>query len=157
MTNQKTRINKQRANYWKYTGNHSAGNNCSRENPYGYPLSLVEWVAYNGEDPDVKIFKGRSDGFGCEVIVTASQDLWESEWVKMAYDFGSYIEFDEIEKDEEGLIWGIIKDFENRYTELFFISEDQTELEMVQAGYVPINNFINGDRLWVACKEVAKG
>lgn len=153
-------MSNQKASYWRYTGNHPNGNDCAWSNEHGYPTGLIQWVAYNEHDnPDVKIFRGRSDGFGHEVRVTAPQELWESEWVKMAYSDGADITFDKIEQDENGLVWGIttmLYGEPDDFTELFFISEGDTELEMVKNGYAPLNYFIEGDRLWVQCKGVAK-
>jgi hypothetical protein len=148
----------QKASYWRYTGNHPNGEDCSRVNPYGYPLDLVQWMAFYTPE-GTKVTGSKGDGFGNEVHVAAPKEAWESEWVKMAYSYGADIQFDKIEKDEDGLVWGIttmLYDEPDDQTELFFISEDQTELEMIQAGYAPLSEFIEGDRLWVPCKGVAK-
>ena len=143
----------QKASYWRYTGNHPNGENCSRVNPYGYPQDLVEWMAFH-QPEGTKVTGSKSDGFGNEVHVSAPKEVWEAEWIKMATSYGYDRTFDTIEKD--GLVWGVNKDLEDHYTELFFVSEDQTKLEMVQAGYVPTQYDLDGDRLWVPCKSVAK-
>jgi hypothetical protein len=142
----------QKASYWRYTGNHSSGEDCSRVNPYGYPMDLVQWVAFHTPE-GTKVSGSKSDGFGNEVHVLAPKEVWESEWIKMAYSYGADIQFDKIEQDEDGLVWGVTGD---HYTDLFFMFEGETELEMIQAGYTPLNEFLKGDRLWVPCEGVAK-
>jgi hypothetical protein len=145
----------QKASYWRYTGNHSAGEDCSRVNPYGYPLNLVQWMAFHRPE-GTKVSGSKSDGFGNEVHVTAPKEVWESEWIKMAKSEGVYRQFDRIEESPDGVFGVIFDGCEDHYTELFFKTDDETELEMVQAGYVPTQYDMDGDRLWVPCKSVAK-
>jgi len=157
-TNTKTR--NQRATYWSYRGNHPAGHDCSRYNKHGYPMSLVAYLSYHrGEGVKVSGFGG--DQFGSTIQVDAPKETWLEAWVDLAEELGWEIksQFDEIREDSDGTIWAVIKGFEedeDRFIEVFYKSVDETRLEMIQRGYVPIGVH-NGEEIWVADGTIGKG
>jgi hypothetical protein len=77
------------AKFWKYTGNHSSGNDCERSDPHGFGLALIGYMAWIGEGGDyqppisyadtqaIKVKHHKGDDFGHEVTVKAPQEVWE--------------------------------------------------------------------------------
>lgn len=77
------------AAYWEYTGNHHAGHDCERKDPHGFGIDLISFVAHVGWQGDychpltfadsqqIKVKKGKPDGFGREVKVSAPAEIWE--------------------------------------------------------------------------------
>jgi hypothetical protein len=152
----KTKAKCQEATFWQYNGNHVDGKDCSRVNEYGYPLCLIQYLNFHGGE-GVTSQSEASNQFGRTVSVSAPQDTWEDAWIKLAYERGSGFSPDKIEKDEDGLWWGTLYlSDRDQLTELFHKCSDETALEFIQRGYVPIAT--DGDeQLWVKDAEIAKG
>lgn len=79
-------MRKQRASYWKYTGNHHRGKDYGRYDPHGYGVDNIAFLAYCADtgsylSPDVldkvKVTHHRGDDFGHEVSVSAPKEVWE--------------------------------------------------------------------------------
>ena len=145
-----TSTNKHKASIWIYAGNHPNGHDCSRHNDYGYPMGLVQWM-HHCRPEGTTIRQSKQDQFGGELTIYAPVKVWEESWVKCAKEIGMYVNFDEIITEDNGTIFGlsVYGEDDREYTELFHRSDDETELEMVKKGFVPINEYHNGKQLWM--------
>jgi hypothetical protein len=77
------------AKFWKYTGNHHAGRDCERNDPHGFGLGVISYMAYVGDGGDyqppltyedtkaIYVQNHKGDDFGHEVTVKAPQEVWE--------------------------------------------------------------------------------
>jgi len=145
----------QKASFWQYTGNHPNGRDCSRSNPYGYPVDLVAYTAHYGGEA-VKVSRKKNDGFGNEVIVSAPQATWEANWVKLADEIGA----EEMngrpapQRSEDGGWWvrddGLDGDI---WIECHRRGEDENPLEMAKKGYARF--FVDGKEFWIESEMMA--
>lgn len=141
------------ASFWRYEGNHPLGCDRPRTNPYGYPLTLIARSAYEEED-GTRIRTGRYDGFGREVVIGQSREDWEQDWVRYARELGDELLSDYgltgVERDEYGQFW--LTGAEEVNFEVFPVSEDETLLEQIKAGYILISldgaNYLRKTSLW---------
>lgn len=147
-----TKTKNQKATYWEYTGNHIDGSDCSRQNPYGYPMALVSYVANQFTEAKVKVIN--IDSSGRTVEVSATKEIWDKAWVELAYELGSQTDFDLVREDEFGNIWGCILDYDEviYQNELFYISDDEPLLDQIKGGYAIIS--INGQSYLVSSKQM---
>ena len=153
----------QKASYWRYEGNHINGNDCRRDNPYGYPLALVSFLAGHKAEStiedlnDVKVSRKRGSVFGTEITVSAPKDIWEEYWVKLADEWGEIFladwRIDAIEADEDGLHW--TKKKGDIVIEAHLRSENETPLQMVKQGYARL--FFEGKEYWIESPSIAEG
>jgi hypothetical protein len=107
---------------------------------------------------DVRVHSNKGDGFGRLVSVDAPKEVWEEAWVLLAREMACDFYFDEIE-EHDGSLWGrtrgVYSDDDDEITELIYQQDGQTELQLVQDGYIPVAKH-NGRTLWMKCQEIAK-
>lgn len=133
---------KHHATYWEYTGNHSEGKDCSRENKYGYTKELISFLQYScylhSLYPHTRVtyhFKGE---FGRTVKVTAPKEVWEKAMLDFAEELG-----EQLLSDYPKAIVHIVGDIpllydpetDRQICELFYKTEGITDLDMVKKGY----------------------
>ncbi|GAC1456875.1 MAG: hypothetical protein NVS2B14_00160 [Chamaesiphon sp.] len=86
---------KQHAQYWSYQGNHPNGQDCSRHNPYGYPLELIRRVAWEYQDtPEVSVKCLSKDSFGRTIDVAAPKHIWEKVKKEMEIEAEAEIDYE---------------------------------------------------------------
>lgn len=80
-----------KAKFWQYTGNSDAGHDCPRQDPHGFGIELISFLAYRAEhkvfasslteeDLNLVIVKRHNktqSSFGIEITVAAPAEIWE--------------------------------------------------------------------------------
>jgi hypothetical protein len=81
------KIKKLHARFWHYDGNHHAGHDCERYDPYELGLGLISAMTYIAEQKyqvnnvsleGVVINHHKGDSFGHQIHVAATQEQWDA-------------------------------------------------------------------------------
>ena len=88
------------ASYWRYDRNHPNGKDCRRNDPHGFGIALISYLAYTVDGgaygkltqeqlSQVKVVHCKGDSFGHEIKVSAPKEIWDA----------AKIDYEEVQKE----------------------------------------------------------